>query len=98
MTYLFLNTATGDYPRHPGDVELDPTAPWAEVVETPAPEVGLRQIAQESLPELREGTYYQTWTVVTFTESEWEQRRLEQTAARLASLGISLDDLRALLA
>lgn len=95
---VFINTNTGEYPRFPGDVALDPLAPWATVEETPAPSVEERQVVTEGMPELRDGVYYQTWVVTSFTEEEWQERRKQTALARLGSLGITIEDLKALLA
>lgn len=95
---LFINTATGEYPRYAGDVELDPSAPWAEVVQTPRPEIGQFDVLFELEPELIDGVYHRRWQVTTLTEEEWTARRKAILESRLRSARISLDDVRTLLA
>lgn len=88
MTYLFINTATNEYPRHPGDVALDPNAPWAPVEDVPMPEIGERQLVVEKHPTLVDGSYMRTWEVITYSEEEWaalmERNKAEREKARLS--------------
>ena len=76
---LYINTATGEYPRHPGDVELDPTAPWAEVTETTPdgdPADGMMWV--EDTPVETETGWVQTWK-----QAQRPVRTKEQVLARL---------------
>lgn len=58
---IYLNLTTHEYPRFRGDVALDPSAEWVEVVETewPAPTKTHEWI--EDFPVLKDGVWYQTW-------------------------------------
>jgi len=60
----FINQTTGEYPRYPGDVALEPDADWAEVVQTPEPDEeageGLRWI--EDTPQQVDGVWERRWT------------------------------------
>ena len=87
---LYINTATGEYPRHPGDVALDPTAPWAGVTPTDQPgpaDEGM--IWAEDVPELADGEYRQAWKQVPKPVLTREQV--------LARLGLTADELALLL-
>lgn len=98
MGHLFINTETGEYPRHPGDVELNPTAKWAEVQEVAPPEINYaNQYLSEDTPELIDGVYYQKWIVNTLTDEEVVERRKRFTESRLMSVGITVEDLKLLL-
>ena len=87
---LYINTATGEYPRHPGDVALDPTAPWATVTETERPDLADDgMIWAEDIPVLVDGEYRQTWKQVPKPARTKEQI--------LAHLGITADEAALLL-
>lgn len=62
MADLFIDIRTGAYPRHPGDVELEPGDFWVEVQRSqptePAPE-GFCYV--EDTPQQVDEVYYQTW-------------------------------------
>lgn len=95
----FLNTDTGEYPRYAGDVVLSPNAAWVAVEETPRPEAGERQVVSEGEPvKGADGVYRQTWIVTSFTETEWFERRRGALEAWVTQSGLSVDELRTLLA
>lgn len=95
----YLNTRTGEYPRFAGDVQLSPNDSWAVVEPLTPPVAQDRQIVYEGKPELMpSGVYRQTWVVEEFTEEEWEARRIDGVKARLADLGLTVEDLKNLLA
>lgn len=95
----YLNTRTGEYPRFAGDVALTPTDAWVFVEEVPPPHVTDKQTVAEGAPEKNpSGVYHQTWVVTSYTDEEWEQRRLDLARSRLTVLGITVADLKKLLA
>lgn len=95
----YLNMDTGEYPRFSGDVALAPNAHWVFVEETAPPALGERQMLTEGAPTKDDkGIWRQTWIVSTLTESEWAQRRLAALKGRLAAFGLSVEDLKLLLA
>lgn len=73
----FLNTVTGEYPRHQGDLELlgwnlgEPLPQdWVEVVPSERPNCGLGQKAVEITPALVDGVWTQRWEIVEITAEE----------------------------
>ena len=78
---LYLNTVTGEYPRHPGDIALIvegwkvgdvlPTS-WVEVTRTEQPEVQEGHHAHEVAPTLVNGVWTQTFEVQEYTSEELE--------------------------
>lgn len=95
---LYLNTKTGEYPRHIGDVELDPQAPWAVVTETTPPEAPSPfHIVYEGTPSLEDGVYVQTWEIRELSEAEVETIRVERLRERLSRMGITQEDLKLIL-
>lgn len=73
---LFVNVATGEYPRHPGDVALDPGAHWAEVVPAEWPsDLGERDYVLSDTVEVVDGIYHQRLVFATFTDEEWERQQ-----------------------
>jgi hypothetical protein len=59
---IYINTETGEYPRHPGDVELNPHLPWQEVIRSDAPDnVEDGKAWVEDVPLLEDGQYFQSW-------------------------------------
>ena len=81
---IYINTETGEYPRHIGDIYLDvPTFDgdvsnlpenWAPVVETEPPAVQEGERYFEVTPTLTNGIYTQTWDVRALTAQEIEHR------------------------
>lgn len=95
----YMNLTTNEYPRFAGDVALAPNAQWVFVEDTPTPQLGERQLLTEGAPEQdAQGVWRQTWVVSTLTPAEWEQRRLDLLKGRLAAVGLSVEDLKLLLA
>lgn len=73
----YLNTETGEYPRHIGDLHLlgykdgeDLPEGWVVVTPTQMPEVEDNQIAKEKAPQSIDGQWFQSWEIVTFTPEE----------------------------
>jgi hypothetical protein len=66
----YINLDTMEYPRHPGDIELDPTANWQEVEQTDCLKVEEGQILYEGLPENINGVWKQVWIIRDLTEEE----------------------------
>jgi len=81
---IYINTETGEYPRHIGDIHL--AAPdfdgdifnlpegWAPVVSTEPPAIQEDERYFEVNPTLIDGTYVQTWDVRALTAQEIEHR------------------------
>jgi hypothetical protein len=62
---IYINIETGEYPRHLGDVELNPNLPWQEVILTDAPvNVENGKAWVEDVPILEDGQYRQSWKQV----------------------------------
>jgi hypothetical protein len=73
----YINLDTMEYPRHPGDVELDPTANWHEVEESDCPVGEEGQIVYEAAPENIDGVWKQVWVCRDLTEEEIAAREIE---------------------
>lgn len=73
----YINIDTMEYPRHPGDVELDPTANWQEVQSSDLPTYEEGQIVYETMPENVDGIWKQAWVVRDMTQEEIESREIE---------------------
>ena len=64
----------GEYPRHPGDIQLvypewdymtdDPPEGWIEVVLTDKPAGNLNEMAREAHPQEIDGVWTQVWEMV----------------------------------
>lgn len=76
----YIKLATGEYPRHQGDVRLEypemgdefvlpETYAYVEWVDAPAHDE-VNQRVQETAPELVNGTWFMRWTVRDATEKE----------------------------
>lgn len=80
----YLNTVTGEYPRHDGDLEMLGWAVgqplpegWVECEVLPFPEIGEDETA-EPLPPVFDGTkWVQGWTARSLTEFELQIRTLK---------------------
>lgn len=66
----YINLDTMEYPRHPGDVALDPTANWEIVNETEIPECEEYEVAEESFPENIGGIWFKKWVIRPMTIEE----------------------------
>ena len=68
-TYIKLPNL--EYPRHDGDIALDPTGQYAVVnwIDAPAFDSSTRR-CNEGSPELIDGQWRMTWTVRDATQSE----------------------------
>lgn len=67
---IFINENTNEYPRHIGDVQINPGERWKQVVAVPMPPLGLNQVAVENTPQKIDGIWYQQWTVVDLSEDQ----------------------------
>ena len=67
---LFINLDTMEYPRFDGDVALEPTANWSEVIEVNPPVIADDEISYTLAPELKDGSYWQVWAVRKLTKEE----------------------------
>lgn len=84
----FLNTVTGEYPRHQGDLELlgwsvgEPLPQnWVEVAPVERPDCEESQKAIEIAPVLLDGVWTQRWEVVDITAEELA--RIEELRAEM---------------
>jgi hypothetical protein len=68
MSNLFINADTLEYPRYPGDVELEPTVNWAEVTTTEPPIPETNMLVVEDTPVLIGGIWKQAWKQVPFIQ------------------------------
>lgn len=67
----YLNLDTNEYPRHDGDVKLNPKANWIEVVETiPSSPSSPDKLVVEDFPKLVNGTWIQSWKEIPMPEYE----------------------------
>lgn len=61
---IYLNLTTNEYPRFPGDVEIEPDSEWVVVQETTQPSVesaGEGNQWVEDFPKLINGVWLQQW-------------------------------------
>ena len=85
MTYYY-NTATNEYPRHQGDLELlgwttEDSLPfdWVEVTAlTEQPLLSGNQMAYEILPENIDGVWTRKWAVRDMTLEEIERKTAQE--------------------
>lgn len=78
----FINTVTMEYPRHVGDIALDPTGTYAEVQWVDAPSYDPKtQTLIQTLPENIDGVWRMVWIVreATAEELDLRQRLIEQS-------------------
>lgn len=59
---MFIDTATGAYPRFAEDVAQNPDGAWAEVAATAKPTAEVGQRVMELAPMLVDGMYVQVWS------------------------------------
>ena len=69
---VFINTDTFEYPRHAGDIELNPTANWEPVIQTPAPDIEKGWLAEELPPIQINNIWTAQWTTRVMTQEELE--------------------------
>jgi len=69
---IFINLDTMEYPRFDGDVALDPSANWSEIIEVNPPATADDEIAYTIEPELIDGNYHQVWAIRKLTAEELE--------------------------
>lgn len=96
----YLNTETGEYPRHDGDIQLlnpnwvngEPLPePWVEVEETPAPEVSFYETYDEVAPVYEKTKWIRAWNIRAMTD--YEKLRKDNPYPTLPSpLGYYWDD------
>lgn len=71
----FINLNTLEYPRHAGDIELDPNGEYAPVIWVDPPEYNdAREFAYEGPPEQKNGEWHMTWLVRDLTAEEMANR------------------------
>lgn len=88
--YIKLDTL--EYPRHPGDIALDPEGQYAEVawVDPPAYD-DLAQEPYEGIPELAGGSWRMTWLLRDLTPEEIKERSIRFQAANVDVPGVAPD-------
>jgi hypothetical protein len=70
----YIKTSTGEYPRHPGDIALDPDTEYAVVEWVDQPEYDpATQCCSEDAPINDDGVWRMTWIVRDLTAEEIEQ-------------------------
>lgn len=82
---IYLNTETGEYPRHDGDLELldwkigDPLpSGWVEVEQDPIPAIKSGQTYESNPPQEIDGVWRVTWSIREITAKELATQKLEQ--------------------
>lgn len=79
----YINLSTLEYPRHAGDIALDPEGSYAPVVWIDPPEHDVAtQAATEGAPETVDGAWQMTWIVRELTSEEIAERDAVRAAAR----------------
>lgn len=76
----YINTETLEYPRHEGDLALDPNGEYAPVTWVDPPEYDrLTHTAYETPPVLVDGVWMMTWAVRELTDSEivWRDKPID---------------------
>ena len=69
----YIKLSTNEYPRHDGDIALDPTGEYAAVQWVDAPDFNCAtQRCGEGLPEQVNGQWRMTWIVRDATSEEIE--------------------------
>ena len=67
----YIKTSTNEYPRHDGDIALDPTGEYAAVQWVDKPTFNTEtQRCKEGVPEQIDGQWRMTWIVRDATQSE----------------------------
>ncbi len=66
----YINEDTGEWGLLIGDVELDPTASWAEIIDTPAPDCEFHQQPYLLPPIKIDGKWHKQWTVVDLSQKQ----------------------------
>lgn len=67
----FINVNTLDYPRHAGDIALDPEGTYAQVIWTDPPEIDLATQRYDQLtPEEIDGKWYVKWITRSATQDD----------------------------
>lgn len=73
---IFIKLSTLEYPRHPGDIAIDPAgeADYAEVAWVDPPVVTANQVAFETHPVKEGDQWVMQWSVRDLTPEEIEAR------------------------
>jgi hypothetical protein len=74
---IYLNTVTGEYPRHDGDLELlgwqlgEPLPEnWVSVLETEELVPGTNEVVESQPPVFIDGQWHMSWEIRTMTPEE----------------------------
>jgi hypothetical protein len=100
----YIRTDDKFYPLFDGDLQLvEPTfngvdipPGYARVEPTQPPISTPNQIVLEQAPTLKNGTYKQTWQVVTLTDEQVAERNLQNLKTRAQTDGYTFDDIKAI--
>jgi hypothetical protein len=74
----YIKLSTGEFPRHIGDIEIDPSgiSDYAIVTSVEPPEIDINlQKCFSGPPQQINGIWYQTWIVQDLTPEDLEQRK-----------------------
>lgn len=87
----YINLDTGEYPRHPGDMALEPNCNYASVNWVDAPDYNENtQVAYEGPPECVNGEWYMVWIVRDLTPEEITAREEAIAAKNPPSLDVNV--------
>ena len=68
---IYIKISTNEYPRHAGDIALDPTGDYAAVQWVDKPDYDfVNSRCDEGAPKLIDGQWCMTWVVRDATQSE----------------------------
>jgi len=89
----FINQTTGEYPRYPGDVALEPDADWAEVVEVAPPDPATASEGNCWIPDEPtqiDGVWHQAWKQIPIPVDPRQQeiQKALDAGIDLALLGV----------
>ena len=85
---FYIKLSTQEYPRYPGDIEIDPAGAtdYAEVTWVDPPQIDrAKQRLAMGAPALVDGTYTVTWTVTDIPAAEQGKKIREERNKRLAA-------------
>ena len=70
----YIKLSTGEYPRHPGDIALDPNSEYAVVKWVDPPSIDAKlQRCYEGAPINENGIWRMTWVVRDATQEEIDE-------------------------
>lgn len=78
---VYIKLSTMEYPRHIGDIEIDPVgmADYAPVVQYPPPNIDYsRNTLEVDTPQNREGVWHHMWKIVPYPDEVGAKRVREK--------------------